>query len=319
MSSKADTQTLDLNALLRFAAVVERGGFSAAARTLGLPRQALHRSVAALEASAGTPLLERGGGQVRPTDAGRRLFSHATAILFEARAAQSSLAEARQRPRGRLRLTAPHLFAEEFLAGPIQTFLAAWPEVQIDADLTTVRRELMQDELDLAIRLGPRPTESGYVVSLGELAQVCCAAPSYLARGRPQAQPHDLAQNDVLVYGQIRQHIKWRFERDGQSLEVPLSPRLRVDSAHIALSACRAGLGIVRLPAFVCASDLATGSLRALFPEWRIPAAGIWAFSTSRLDKSAMLRAFVDVVRKSLEASSPSTLPRSGIHLHSRR
>ena len=304
MSSKTDTTTLDLNALLRFAAVVERGGFSAAARTLSLPRQALHRSVVALEASAGTPLLDRGGGRVRPTDAGRRLFTHATAILFEARAAQSSLAEARERPRGRLRLTAPHLFAEEFLAVPIQRFLAAWPEVQIDVDLTTTRRELVKDGLDLAIRLGPRPTENGYVVSLGSMAQVCCAAPSYLSRGPTLDEPGDLEQNDVLVYGSARQHPEWRFERDGESLDVHPLPRLRVDSARIALSACRAGLGVVRLPAFMCAQDLSSGSLVSLFPTWRIPLAGIWAFSASRLDKSATLRVFVDAVRASLDATS---------------
>src|SRR3954464_12233701 len=104
VSSESDSLdgSLDLNALARFAAVVERGGFSAAARSLGLPRQSLHRSVAALEAAAGVRLLDRAGGQVRPTDAGRRLFTHATAILFEARAASADLGAARREPRGRL-------------------------------------------------------------------------------------------------------------------------------------------------------------------------------------------------------------------------
>src|SRR6185436_16199398 len=107
VSSKTDSSegSLDLNALARFAAVVERGGFSAAARSMRVPRQSLHRSVAALEVSTGVTLLERAAGKVRPTDAGRRLFKHATAILFEARAARFALGEARDGLRGQLRVT----------------------------------------------------------------------------------------------------------------------------------------------------------------------------------------------------------------------
>ena len=100
-------QDLDLNALARFAAVVEHGGFSSAARALGQPRQSIHRSVAALEAEAGVRLLERTTRSVRLTAAGRRLHEHASSILRAAREARTSLVEARATPRGRLRLTAP--------------------------------------------------------------------------------------------------------------------------------------------------------------------------------------------------------------------
>jgi DNA-binding transcriptional LysR family regulator len=177
---------LDLNALVRFAAVVEGGGFSPAARALGVPRQSLHRSVAALEEAAGVRLLDRDARRVRPTDAGRRLYAHAGAILREARDAAASMRAAGGRPRGRLRLTAPHLFAEAFLAPLIEAFLRAWPEVQIDADFTVARSDLVRDDYDLAIRVGPRP-EGRYVASLGAVRTICCAAPTYLA-GAPPAR-----------------------------------------------------------------------------------------------------------------------------------
>jgi DNA-binding transcriptional LysR family regulator len=299
VSSKTDSidPPLDLNGLARFAAVVECGGFSAAARALGLPRQVLHRSVAALEATAGVQLLERSGGRVRPTDAGQRLSLHAAAILSEARAAHANVVAARDRPRGRLRLTAPHLFAEEFLARPIQDFLAAWPDVEVDVDLTVAHRELMRDDLDLAIRLGPRPTEAGYVTSLGSMAQTCCAAPSYIARVGALAEPSDLERHSVIFYGRAQARLQWRFERDDEKVEVPIKPRLRVGSARIALSACRTGLGVAGLPRFMCAQDLSSGALVHVLPEWQMPSAGVWALSTIPITRSVTLRAFVDLIR----------------------
>lgn len=301
-STKSDTPAplLHLDGLLRFAVVAEQGGFSAAARMLGLPRQALHRSVAALEAVAGVELLERSSVGVRPSEAGRRLLAHAKAILSEARAAQASLSAARARPHGRLRLTAPHLFAEQFLTEPIRDFLSAWPDVTIDVDLTVAHRDLVRDELDLAIRLGSRPTDAGYVVSLGAFANTCCVAPSYLALAGTPADPGDLADHAVIFYGRSRPHPRWRMERDGDVLNVPLRPRLRVDSAHIALSVCRSGLGIACLPTFMCAPDLSRGTLVRLWPAWQMESPGVWAFSTTRLDRNPTLRAFVDLMRARL-------------------
>jgi DNA-binding transcriptional LysR family regulator len=292
--------TFDLNALARFAAVVERGGFSPAARALGLPRQSIHRSVSQLEQAAGVALLDRGHGRVRATDAGNRLFMHASAILREARDAEASLRSARGRPRGRFRLTAPHLFAESFLATPIQELLAAWPELQIDADLGVARTDLVRDDLDLAIRVGDRPTDGGYATSLGELSQVCCAAPSYLARGPTLATPEDLEGHAVLHYGRRSQRVQWTFRRAGAKVTVDVAPRLRVDSGALVLAAARGGLGVTRLPSFVCERDLAAGSLVPVCPEWQIERAGVWALTSSRADRSATLRAFLTLLRAQL-------------------
>lgn len=305
MSSKTDTpevQTLDLNALARFAAVVEAGGFSPAARALGLPRQSLHRSVAQLEGAAGVPLLDRGARTVRPTDAGRRLYAHAAAILREARAAQTSVRAARGRPRGLLRLTAPHLFAEEFLAPVIGEFLTTWPEVQIDADFTVARSDLLRDDLDLAIRLGERPTQARYAAELGRLAEVCCAAPAYLAAAPPLADPRALDGHATLAYGGRQARRRWRFVRGDEAVEVTVTPRLRVDSARVALAACRAGLGVGRLPAFLCARDLASGSLVRLWPDWGFAATAAWALYSVRSDRNPTLHAFLDLLRARLRA-----------------
>lgn len=290
----------DLNALARFAAVVEHGGFSQGARALGLPRQSIHRSVSQLEEAAGVRLLDRGEGRVRPTDAGHRLFAHASAILREARDAQASLRAAKGRPHGRLRVTAPHLFAEQFLAGPMAELLAAWPGVQIDADLTVAKSDLVRDDLDLAIRLGERPTQGGYVTSLGAISQICFAAPAYLDHAPPITGPSDLDRHPILRYGRRAAKASWRFARDGEVVDVPVSPRLRVDSAAIVLAACRAGLGVARLPEFYCARDLAEGSLVRVCADWQIAPAEVWAITVSRTEMASTVRAFLDLVRARL-------------------
>jgi DNA-binding transcriptional LysR family regulator len=97
--------------------------------------------------------------------------------------------------------------------------------------------------------------------------------------------------------GRARTHFQWRFERDNEKVDVPIKPRLRVDSARIALSACRAGLGIAGLPNFMCAQDLSSGALVRVMPEWQLPSAGIWALSSIRIARSVTLRAFVDLLR----------------------
>ncbi|CAM4085187.1 LysR family transcriptional regulator [Corallococcus sp. ZKHCc1 1396] len=302
MSSKTPglAPALDLNGLARFAAVVEHGGFSAAARVLGLPRQVVHRSVAGLEATAGTALLERSGGRVRVTDAGQRLWIHAAAILSEARAARANMAAARSRPRGRLRLTAPHLFAEHFLGRSIQDFLLAWPDVEIDASLTVARNNLIREELDLAIRLGPRPSEPGFVVSLGTLGQTCCASPAYLARAGTPTSPHELGNHALALYGSANAQPRLEFQRRGESVSVAVRPRLRIDSARVALSACRAGVGIAWLPEFLCADELESRSLVRILPDWELPRAPVWAFSVVSLKRNATLRAFVELVQAHL-------------------
>lgn len=309
MDTSIGAPTLDLNALARFAAIVELGGFSPAARALGVPRQSLHRGVAHLEEVTGVRLLDRSARQIRPTDAGRRLFAHAAAILREARDAESGMRAARARPRGRLRLTAPHLFAEEFLPPLIEEFLKTWPEVQIDADLTVTHADVVRDDYDLALRIGPGPASGRYTRALGPIERVCCASPGYLAGAPSLATPRALDRQAVLVYGAPQARPSWRFERAGEAIDVALAPRLRVDSARVVLAACRAGLGVACLPEFLCAGDVAAGALVRVWSEWRVPAAPVWAVYSSRSDRSPTLHAFLALLEARLARPSAPPSP----------
>jgi DNA-binding transcriptional LysR family regulator len=291
-------QDLDLNALARFAAVVEHGGFSSAARALGQPRQSIHRSVAALEAEAGVRLLERTTRSVRLTAAGRRLHEHASSILRAAREARSSLVEARATPRGRLRLTAPHLFAEIFLAPALIEFLARWPDVQVDADLTLSPRDLVREDYDLAIRMGDVPDSSVTSSRLGEFEMVVCVA-ARLARRLRMPSPEALLHAPIVAYGAFSSPV-WELARGSDSARVPVRPRLRVDSARIALDAAMAGLGVAMLPRFLAEPGLGRGTLVEAVRGWRPPPRTTWALYTGPAGGSPALRELLTTLRRHL-------------------
>jgi len=300
---------LDLNALVRFAAVVEHGGFSPAARALGLPRQSVHRSVVKLESQAGVRLLERSSRHVRPTEAGRRLFEHAQSILRTAKEAQGTLAASRAEPRGVLRLTATHLLADVFLTETIPLFLARWPLVSVDASFTVAVVDLLREDIDLAIRAIASPPPSMYAKRLGGTETVCCASPAYLADAEPVSHPFALAKHPVLFYGPDASVRRWHFERGGEHVDIEVHPRLRSNSSDIARKACLEHLGILRIPRLGVRAELASGALVEVCEAWRQPPTPIWAVYPSRSDQSPVVAAFLAVLQESIsEPARPSRL-----------
>jgi DNA-binding transcriptional LysR family regulator len=291
---------LDLNALARFAAVVERGGFSSAARALRLPRQSIHRSVVKLEEAAGVRLLERSSRHVRPTDAGRRLFGHAVEILRQAEEAKAMLTASRVEPNGVLRLTASHLIASAFLSDTIPTFLERWPRVSVDAEFTVAVSDLLREDFDIAIRAGASLPPSMFAKRLGGVQAVCCASPQYLASAPAITHPFALTQHPTLFYGPSSSSGRWHFEGEGEQVDVDIRVRLRSDSSDIAIRACLAHQGILRIPAFAVAADLANGNLVEVCAGWRPPQTPIYAVYPSRSDQNPAVGAFLSVLREHL-------------------
>jgi DNA-binding transcriptional LysR family regulator len=294
---------LDLNALARFAAVVERGGFSPAARALGLPRQSVHRSVVKLEEQAGVRLLERSSRHLRPTDAGRRLFEHANEILRQAMQAQAALSASSSEVAGVLRLTTSHLIGEGFLLDALPRFLARWPRVSIDAHFTVAVTDLLRDDFDVAIRAGTSLPPSMFARRLGGVRAVCCATPDYLAGAEPIPHPFALAQHPALVYGPTTSSARWHFERAADQVDIEIRPRLRSDSAGVARQACLAHQGILKIPRFAVHDELANGALVEVCADWRQPETPIWAVYPSRSDQNLAVGAFLAVLRETLAES----------------
>ncbi|HEU4404511.1 MAG TPA: LysR substrate-binding domain-containing protein [Polyangiaceae bacterium] len=292
-------QILDLAALAAYAQVVAAGGFSGAARALGVPRQAVHRRVTALERELGLELLERTTRRVRPTDAGRRLFGHAERVLAEARAATEAMRAARAAPSGTLRLTAPELFGELVIGPALAKFLARWPAVRAAALFSLEREDLLGRDLDLAIRLGPLREGSRRARRLGAVPVVCCAAPALIAgAAEPVEHPGALASWPALHYGRDPggAPVRWRFQKGRQAAELRLEPRLCSTSARVVRDAALAGLGVARLPRLVCEHELGRGALVEVLAAWRGEPTPVHAVFSARPSSSPTLGAFLQTL-----------------------
>ncbi len=285
----------DLNALDRFALVVETGSFSAAARRLAVSRQAIHRSIETLEREHGVQLIERSTRKLRLTDAGRRLSRVAQTIRDAGRDADAVLRAARDAPRGLLRISAPPLFADAVLSKVLPEFLTRFADVEIEAHFESRRMDRHRDDLDLSIRIGAPPPEQTYAVRLGQAAMVLCTSPSYLQAHPAPTHPDQLLAHELLAYG--RGHRRWSFRGPEGDVSIDVHPRAQTDSASVMVQICLAGLGILRVPRLAVAAQLRAGTLCEVLPAWSIPAAETWAIYGHRAASDPTLAALLEALR----------------------
>jgi DNA-binding transcriptional LysR family regulator len=283
----------DLNRVALFAAVVDAGGFSAAARRLGLPKASVSRGVARLEAELGARLLNRTTRRLELTAPGRVLYDAAAQGLARLEAAREEISAAQAEPSGTLRVTAPVDFGAQYLMAWIPEFLARWDKVRIELQLTDAFVDLLGARIDVAFRTGRLADSSLIARRLASTRRVLVASPSYLAaNGTPEAV-EDLARHACVVFGPSLDGAVWRLEGPDGRTDVRVSGRLAVDSAHAALAGAMAGLGIALLPKAVAGKALAAGRLKQVLAAFGVEG-GLYAVYPSNRHLSAALRAFLD-------------------------
>jgi DNA-binding transcriptional LysR family regulator len=272
-----------------FVKVVEHGGFTAAARDLGVPKSTVSRQVARLEDRLGVRLLERTTRALRTTEVGQAYYERCTRILAEVVEAEGAVTEAQAEPRGRLRISAPLTFGYLFLGEVIAAFLQSHPQVRIDISLTDRRVDLIDEGFDLAIRIGQLDDSTLVARRLGWAAAVVAASPEYLSRfGRPQV-PEELRQHRCLHYEY--RGFGWRFG----GVSVPVDGPLVSNNGDLLRAAAVAGLGIIITPRFIIADELRDGRLVSILEEHLgAEGAGIWAIYPANRHLSAKVRSFVD-------------------------
>ena len=188
-----------------FAAVAQDQGFSAAARRLGLSAASVTRAVAALEKRIGTLLLTRTTRSVHLSEAGQRYLEDCRRILAEVQEAEDSAAGSHTQPRGQLTITAPVLFGELFVTPVMVNYLTQFPEVSINGLLVDRVVSMVEEGIDVAVRIGELPDSNQHAIRVGEVRRVVCGSPEFLtARGRPR-HPQDLAQAPVIATSSIGQ------------------------------------------------------------------------------------------------------------------
>lgn len=287
-----------------FVAVAEAEGFAAGARRLGLSPPAVTRAVAELETRLGVKLLHRTTRHVRTTDAGQRYLDDARRILAEADAADEAAAGINATPRGHLAVTAPVLFGRMFVLPGIVEYLQHYPETEVSALFLDRVVNLLEEGLDVGVRIGELPDSSMRAVPAGSVRLVLCAAPAYLQQyGLPQ-QPQDLLEHSMIASSAGSNTFNWRFDNTSSSRPLRLQPRLTVTTNDAALEAARQGFGITRLLSYQVAPQLASGELQTLLEDYEPPPRPIHIMHREGRYASAKVRSFVDLMVARLRADS---------------
>ncbi|SEQ85912.1 DNA-binding transcriptional regulator, LysR family [Amphritea atlantica] len=294
-----------MGAIPVFVAVVQYGGFSPAARFLGISKSAVSKRISQLEQQLGVKLLHRTTRKLSLTEAGEHYFEHALKANLAARDAEDAVAQLQGEPQGRLRINTPMSFGRLHMAPMIPEFLKKYPRIRIDLVMDDKRLDLVSGGFDIAIRGGALPDSTLVARRLATLNSVLCASPDYLDRhGYPQ-QLDDLLQHNCLSFSYSNDVKEWSFTQGNQRHSVVVSGSYQVNNSEALLEAVRQGLGIARLPTFVAGPDIRAGKLVVLFPEYKMPELDINAVLIERQYMPAKVRAFLDFAIEYFGSETP--------------
>jgi DNA-binding transcriptional LysR family regulator len=283
-----------------FAAVAQDQGFSTAARRLGLSAASVTRAVAALEKRIGTPLLTRTTRSVHLSEAGQRFLEDCRRILAEVQEAEDSAAGSHAEPRGQLTITAPVMFGELFVTPVMVSYLSQFPEVSINGLLVDRVVSMIEEGIDVAVRIGELPDSNQHAIRVGVVRRVICASPSFLdLQGRP-AHPQELARAPVIATSAIGQLRNWPFQEAGEPLSVRPEPRLVVTANQAAINAACLGLGFTRVLSYQVASKVASGELEIVLADFELPPLPIHVVYQGGRNAPARIRSFVDFTANAL-------------------
>jgi DNA-binding transcriptional LysR family regulator len=285
-----------IEAMQTFVTVADLQGFAPAARKLGLSPPAVTRLIAALEERLGTRLLQRTTRKVALTDAGARYLERARRILADIEEAELAAESERTRPTGRLVVSAPVGFGRLHVSPVMSAYLKRYPEVSGELRLEDRVVSLVEDGVDLAVRIGQLPDSSLVARQVGEMRRIVVASPAYLkARGEPTT-PEAISAHQIIQFGGSALTADWRFARDGEELRINVAPRFTSNVADAAIQHAIEGGGLTRVLAYQAADAIRRGRLKVVLQKFQLPALPVQiVYPTSRL-LSAKVRAFVDLV-----------------------
>ncbi|WP_236206384.1 LysR family transcriptional regulator [Pseudomonas tohonis] len=275
-------------------AVTEAQSFAGGAKLVGLSPPSVTRAIAALEARLGTLLLARSTRSLRLTEAGRRYVEDCRRILLELEEAEELAAGSHVRPRGRLTVTAPVMFGELFLIPLIAEYLDLYPEVEINALLVDRVVNMVEEGVDVAVRIGSLREGEHLALQVGQIRPVVCAAPALLDRiGRP-SRPEDLESAQVVMSSASGLLTHWQFMGPDGPFGFTPTPRLLVSSNQAAIKAARLGWGFTRVLSYQVAEAIARGELETVLDAFAMPALPVYIIQQGGRRESAKVRTFVD-------------------------
>lgn len=284
-----------MNALI---AVVEHGGFAPAARRLGQAPSSLTRQLNALEESLGTLLMNRSTRSVTLTEAGQQYYEEARRILEDLVNADRAVSELSGPPSGRIKVTMPVAFGRLHVAPALPAFLRQYPQIRLDLHLSDAVTNLVEDRLDIAIRLGALSLSNLLARKLAPHRRIICASPDYLGEHGTPGEPGDLARHNCLLFDYQTTEHSWTLARDGKRMKVAVTGNLRANNSEILREAAIGGAGLILMPTWLVGADIAAGRLTPLLENWT-PSPGaeegaIWAVYQPNRRGSRKVASFLD-------------------------
>jgi DNA-binding transcriptional LysR family regulator len=291
-----------------FIAVADRGGFAKAAREAGVATSSIMRHVDALEEHLGSILLNRSTRSVTLTPAGEAYYAQAVRILSDLDDANRSVSERHGPPRGLLRVSLPVAFARLHVAPIVPEFMKSCPDIELELLMTDSVVNLVDDRIDLAIRIGSLDSSSLIARRLAPNRRVVCASPEYIrTHGEPRV-PADLAKHNCLTFSYSTGDRTWRFSKRGRDEQVRVRGNLRANHSEMLREAALAGLGLILMPTWLIGGDLGECRLRPVLTEWQADVGrqsaavrqegGIYALYLADRRASAKVHAFTEFLAK---------------------
>jgi DNA-binding transcriptional LysR family regulator len=285
-----------IDSMQAFVAVADLQGFAPAARKLGLSPSAVTRLIAALEDRLGARLLQRTTRQVALTDAGARYLERVRRILADVEEAEAAAEGERTRPSGRLVVSAPVGFGRLHVSPVMSAYLARYPEVSGELRLSDRMINLVEEGVDVAVRIGHLADSSLVARHVGEMRRIIVASSGYLEQSGEPDTPEAIASHQTIQFGATAASPDWRFVEDGREIRVAATPRLTTNSADAAIQYAEQGGGLTRVLAYQAAAAIKAGRLKVVLAKFEPPPLPIHlVYPTSRL-LSAKVRTFIDLV-----------------------
>ena len=302
---------VDLNDMLYFVEVVERGGFAAAGRALGIPKSRLSRRVAELEEHLGVRLLQRTTRKLSLTQVGETYLRHCQAMRDAALAASDAVAEVQTEPRGTIRVSCPVTLAQTVVGELMPDFLQRCPLVHVEMQVTNRVINLVEEGVDVALRVRPSLEESGSMVvkRLDSSHQILVASPGLLERQGTPSTLEDLQLLDSMSMSAVDGHSNLLLVGpEGKEHRLQLQPRYVVDDLLTLKFAALAGSGMCWLPDYMCHQELQQGALVQLLPQWAPPQGIVHAVFPSRRGLAPAVRHFLDFLGERMPGSSVAAM-----------
>lgn len=285
-----------------FVAVVDANGFAGAARQLGISPPAVTRAINDLETQLGVRLLTRTTRVVRVTEPGARYADDCRRVLAELAEANESVTGMHGAPRGLLTITAPVLFGAKFVTPVVTEYLERYPEVNVTCWFLDRVVNLMDEGVDVGVRIGELPDSSMQAVRVGQVRRVICASPAYLERCGVPLAPDDLSNHAIISASTVTPAPEWRLMRDGTPHVVRLQPRMTTTTNDSAVAAVVGGFGLSRLLSYQVADQLRDGRLATVLSDFELPALPVHVVHREGRHASQKARAFLDLAIERLRA-----------------